>query len=113
MRKVSDFMDENTETSRIVTKLMMKRAAQRDQGKLEIMHYCVQGKTYSSSFHVRSINLNSNYSVALNSNVKKKKVKRCDYLSMYKLRPQEQRNVSFDDFTKLYKVGTGGTLTQI
>ena len=110
MRKVADFMDEDTETSKIVSKLMMKRAAQRDQGKVEVMHYCVEGKSYSTSFRVRNINLNPKFSVALSFNSQSKKFKRCDYLSFYKLRPPSQKQVSFDEFTKLYQLSRSGEL---
>ena len=85
MKNLVDYMDEDTTSASAMTMLMMKRAAQRDYRKPEVCHYATEGKSRGSSFKVRKINLNPEYSssceLKLNSNGNLIQVN--DYLNWY------------------------------
>ena len=105
-RNMAQWIDDETPIKQIFTKLMMARAAQRDFGKPEVMHYCECDDSFGKSFNVRKINLDPNYSVELDVNDKEYKIKPCDYLHIYANRPKSKdfEEWTFDHFTKLFKV---------
>ena len=115
LKNMVQYMDDDTDASRAITKLMMKRAAQRDWGKPEVCHYATEGCSWGSSFFIRKINLNPEFSVEIDPDKPSKTIEKNDHLVWYQKRPKapEFENMNFDMFTRIYDVNNKSGLQHI